>query len=384
MRWSPRRREPNVLVAVIISLAGLALACTPYTPAPAGPKPTEAPKTAAQPTAAAQPPAAQPPAQAAAKAEPKSLRPFTFILDFVPSGEYTPYYTALDKGWYREEGLDVRILRGAGSGDTVKRIAAGQGDAGSADFSAIVGARANEDVAVRGIGAYYRRPPHSIFVRADSPIQTAKDLEGKSLAISVGNSHQTLFPLFAELAGFDGESVKWVTMDATAMGPSLVSGSVDAVPFFAVHEARINKIAQQQGTSIKVLLRFADYGLDMYSLTIFARDEMIARDPEPLRAFLRGTYRGMRYAYAPENIEEGARIVLKEVPDLDPDGAIGGARVASGFAFTEEVTSGQVALGQIEPERVVKSRDIYTKYLQLKREVPPEELYTNELLPEKK
>ena len=98
---------------------------------------------------------------AGAGAQGKPLRPFTFILDFLPYGEYTPYFTALDKGWYRDEGLDVKILRGAGSGDTIKRIAVGQGDAGSADFSALVGAKANEDIKVRAIGAYFRRPPHS-------------------------------------------------------------------------------------------------------------------------------------------------------------------------------------------------------------------------------
>ena len=66
-----------------------------------------------------------------ADAQPKPVRPFTFILDFLPYGEYTPYFTALDKGWYREEGLDVKILRGAGSSDTIKRIAVGQGEAGN-------------------------------------------------------------------------------------------------------------------------------------------------------------------------------------------------------------------------------------------------------------
>jgi ABC-type nitrate/sulfonate/bicarbonate transport system substrate-binding protein len=92
-------------------------------------------------------------------AQPKPARPFTFILDFLPYGEYTPYFTALDKGWYKEEGLDVKILRGAGSGDTIKRIAVGQGEAGSADFSALTGARANEDIRVKAIAAYFRRPP---------------------------------------------------------------------------------------------------------------------------------------------------------------------------------------------------------------------------------
>lgn len=77
--------------------------------------------------------------------------------------------------------------------------AAGQRNAGSADFSAVAAARANEDVAVTGIAAYYRRPAHSIFVRANSGINSAKDLEGKRLAITRGNGHRILFPLLAQL-----------------------------------------------------------------------------------------------------------------------------------------------------------------------------------------
>ena len=109
-------------------------------------------------------------------AQPKPLRPWTLILDFVPTGEYIPHYTALEKGWYRDEGLDVKIVRGQGSGDTVKRIAAGQGEVGIADMSALIAARANTDVKVKGIALWYRRPPHGVFVRADSPIKTPKDL----------------------------------------------------------------------------------------------------------------------------------------------------------------------------------------------------------------
>lgn len=313
----------------------------------------------------------------------QNLRPFTFILDFLPYGEYTPYFTALEKGWYKEEGLDVKILRGAGSADTVKRIAVGQGDAGSADFSAIVAARANENVKVKAIAAYFRRPPHSIFVRVDSGINSPKDLEGKTLSITPGNSHQILFPLLAQLAGFNAESVQWVTMDGAAMGPALILGRVDGAPFFANHEARLQKQAKEQGTMLK-RLSYADYGLDMYSLVIFAREETLTTDPDLLRAFLRGTIRGMQYAFADEHIEEGARILVKANPEVDLEAAIGAAQVASRYAFTEEITTGKVALGQFEPERVEKSRDIYTKYLQLKRKVPVEELFTNDLLPEKR
>src|SRR5437764_12280315 len=89
-------------------------------------------------------------------AQPKPLRPYTLILDFVPTGEYVPHYTALEKGFYRDEGLDVKILRGQGSGDTVKRIAAGQGDVGIADISALIAARANTDAKVKAIALRYR------------------------------------------------------------------------------------------------------------------------------------------------------------------------------------------------------------------------------------
>jgi NitT/TauT family transport system substrate-binding protein len=318
-----------------------------------------------------------------AAAQQKPLRPFTFILDFLPYGEYTPYFTALDKGWYREEGLDVKILRGAGGGDTIKRIAVGQGDAGSADFSGLVGAKANEEIKVRAIGAYFRRPPHSIFVREGSGINGPKDFEGKTLSITPGNSHQILFPLLAKLAGFRPDSVKWVTMDGAAMGPALITGRVDGAPFFANHEARLQKQAKAQGITLK-RIAYADSGFDMYSLVIFAREDTIAKDPEVLRGFLRGSVRGLRHAFARENLEEGARILLKYNPEVDFDAALGAAAVASTYALTEEVRSGKVAVGQFEPWRVDKSRDVYTEYMQLKRRVPGPDLYTNDLLPERK
>jgi NitT/TauT family transport system substrate-binding protein len=316
-----------------------------------------------------------------AGAQGKPLRPFTFILDFLPYGEYTPYFTALDKGWYREEGLDVKILRGAGSGDTIKRIAVGQGEAGSADFSALVGAKANEDIKVRAIGAYFRRPPHSIFVREGTGINTAKDLAGKTLSITPGNSHQILFPLLAQLAGFSADSVKWVTMDGAAMGPALITGRVDGAPFFANHEARLQKQAKTQGITLK-RISYADAGFDMYSLVIFAREDSIAKEPEPLKAFLRASVKGIKHAFAKENWEEGAKILLKYNPEVDHDAALGAATVASRYALTEEVTSGKVAVAQFEPARVDKSRDVYTEYMKLKRQVPGAELYTNDLLPE--
>jgi NitT/TauT family transport system substrate-binding protein len=317
-------------------------------------------------------------------AQQKPLRPYTLILDFVPTGEYVPHYTALEKGWYRDEGLDVKILRGQGSGDTIKRIAAGQGDVGIADISALIAARANTDVKVKAIALWYRRPPHGVFVRADSPIKTPKDLEGKKLAISPGNSHQILWPVFEKLSGLKPNSVTWVTMDAASMPPALIRSAVDAVPFFVVHEARIRKVAQQQNADVRVLSAWADLGFDVCSTSLVAREDTIAKDPESLRAFLRATFKGADYAFRAKHFDEGVGYVVKSHPEVDPDGAVGAAQVGARFVYAEEVTSGKVAVGQFEPPRVEKTRDLYTQYLELKRKVALDEIYTNDLLPERK
>ena len=317
-------------------------------------------------------------------AQQKPLRPYTLILDFVPTGEYVPHYTALEKGYYREEGLDVKILRGQGSGDTVKRIAAGQGEVGIADISALIAARANTDVAVKAIALWYRRPPHGVFVRGDSPIKTSKELEGKKLAISPGNSHQILWPVFEKLSGLKPGSVTWVTMDAASMPPALIRSAVDAVPFFVVHEARIRKIAKQQNADIRVLAAWADLGFDVASTSLVAREETIAKDPEGLKAFLRATLKGADYAFRQKHFDEGVGYVVKAHPEVDLEGAVGAAQVGARFVYASEVTSGKMAVGQFDPVQLEKTRDLYTQYLELKRKVGLEEIYTNDLLPAKK
>src|SRR5438876_699292 len=109
-----------------------------------------------------------------------------------------------------------------------------------------------------------------------------------------------------------------------------------------------------------------------------------ARGPRGLKRFLRATLKGADYAFRGKHFDEGVGDVLKHHPEVDPEGAIGAAQVAARFVYAEEVTSGKVAVGRFEPGRLEKTRDTYTQYLELKRKVPLEEIYTNDLLPEKK
>ena len=263
-----------------------------------------------------------------------------------------------------------------------EKVIAGQGNAGSSDFATMVGARLTEGVKVRGISAYFRRSSNAIFVRANSGIDFVQNLRGKKIGTTPGNSHFVLWPIVAAHAGIPADFVNWVTMDGALLGPALIAGQLDAAPFGAQHEARLQKQAKEMANTGLKVFRYADYGLETYSLSMFASDEAIEKDPALLKAFLRATLRGIEYAFDPNNIEEGARYVVAENPVVDVDAAIGAAKVAASLSLTDEVKTGKVALGQFEPDRVKFTRDIATKYLGLKGSVEVSDLYTNALLPE--
>src|SRR5271155_4150559 len=72
-----------------------------------------------------------------------------FTTDFGYYGRHAYFYVALDKGYYKAEGLDVNILRGQGSIDAVKKVAAGAATIGFADAGALVLARANDNIPVK-------------------------------------------------------------------------------------------------------------------------------------------------------------------------------------------------------------------------------------------
>jgi NitT/TauT family transport system substrate-binding protein len=158
-----------------------------------------------------------------------------FVLDFMPDGFHAPFYAALEQGFYREEGVNVRISRGYGSGDTVRKIAAGQFDIGLAHLPAVIAARANEDAQIQAVMLYLTRDMLAIWVRDEGKINGPKDLEGKTVATTPGNAHFVMFPAFAKAVGFDAERIKWVTVDGAVMGPMLINKQVDAAPFFMSH-----------------------------------------------------------------------------------------------------------------------------------------------------
>ena len=288
-----------------------------------------------------------------------------FVTDFGYYGRHSYYYVALDKGYYKQEGIDITFLRGQGSIDAIKKVASGAATIGFADAGAVALARSNDGIPVKLLAIVYASPPHGIFALADSGIKTAKDLEGKTLADSAFSSIPIIFNAYAQATGIDAKKVKWVTAEVSALPSLLAAQRVDGVGQFTVGEPLLADAVKP-----KKLTRIAykDAGLEYYGNGIVATEQTIKDNPALLKAFVRATLRGMRDAFA--NPAEAGEIMHKYHKEISAEVAQGETELVRELA----VVPGQT-LGAIDDAHVKRSIDIMQKSFPMKNPVQSQDLY---------
>jgi NMT1/THI5 like len=128
-----------------------------------------------------------------------ALDNITLITDFGYNGRHAYFFDAVDKGYYRDAGLEVKIVRGQGSMDAIRQVGAGNAMFGFADASSLILARANDQIPVKLVAIVYSKPPQAIFCREDSGLKKPKDLEGNAIAAAAGSAIRAL--LLAVISG---------------------------------------------------------------------------------------------------------------------------------------------------------------------------------------
>ena len=273
--------------------------------------------------------------------------------DWIPSGEHAMYFGGWTKGFWKEQGIDITITRGYGSGDTVTKIAGGAADFGIADIGALITARARTGVPVKQIMQTYTHSPHSLFVLKSSGITTFQGLEDKKIGITPGNSHRVYFPKVAERAGTDPSRIIWSNSDASAMAALLISKKIDAAPFFAMHHYYQNKAAMRAGEEI-VVLPFVETGFAIYATGLVARDDLIEENPDLVRRFLVANRNAMEWAR--DNREEACTLHVERVPEVAHDDCMGSLNATMTFVFNDH--SNATGLGRHDPDRLAFTYEV--------------------------
>ncbi|SDB66992.1 ABC transporter substrate-binding protein [Belnapia rosea] len=297
-------------------------------------------------------------------------------LDWIPTGEHAAYFAGATRGFWREQGIELSLTRGYGSGDTVNKLAAGAAQFGVADLGAVLAARARQNVPVRAVSAIYTHSPHSLFVLRSRGITDFRGLEGRRIAVTPGNSHRLYFPEVARRAGTNPDRITWVNTDASAMAALLISKRVDAAPFYSIHHYYTNKAALAAGEEI-VVLPFVETGFAIYAASIAVTDEMIQKNPDLVRRFLVGLQRSLEWSR--DNQAEACKLHVARNPEVAQDDCEGSLRAVMSFVFTDHAR--ETGLGRFQPERLATTWKVVAESLQLDPNWDPAGAINTSLLP---
>ncbi|MCC7016870.1 MAG: ABC transporter substrate-binding protein [Rhodospirillales bacterium] len=300
----------------------------------------------------------------------------SFALDWVVNGTHSGYFTAREKGYYNAAGLDVTISRGFGSGDTIKRVAAGSSLIGLADTGAIIAARANDDIPVRIVAMIYDRATLGLIYLSQSGIKSPKDIEGRAIGRSASGASVNMFPAFLKANAIDRSKIREVVVDGATFLPLLMSGKVDAVLEQSINLGKFQRAAAQQGKTA-VGMRYSDFGLEAYGNALFVRTSTAQEKRDVVRRFVEASLKGIAYAF--DHPDEAVAILRKHHPEVDAAAAGDELRSLKEMQSTPEIRRN--GLGHIDRKRMETTRDNITPALSLKRTVPVEDIYVTGYLP---
>ena len=230
-------------------------------------------------------------------------------------GEYAPLYVALEKGYYKAEGLDVALSEGNGAQNVLKSLAAGNEKFGYGP--AVAAAQAvSQGLPVKVVALYQTSAPMGVIAFPDTPLKAPKDIEGKRLAISVGETFGDMIRPFARINNVDLDQVQLIQMDSSARTMQFLTRKIDVMSVYLSNE--LPQIEKRAGVKFNVI-KVTDFGLSVLGSSMYVSNEFAEKNPEIVKKLLRATAKGYRDAMA--NPKEAARImerhmVVPEQPDV--------------------------------------------------------------------
>jgi NitT/TauT family transport system substrate-binding protein len=220
--------------------------------------------------------------------------PVKFSLDFKFEGPAAPFVVAIDKGYFKAEGLDVTIDTAGGSLEPINRVASGTYDMGFGDINSLIKFRdANPGTPIKAVFMVYNKPPFSIVGRKSRGVTAPKDLEGKKLGAPPPDGAYAQWPIFVQANEIDASKVTIVSVGFPVREPMLASGEVDAITGFSFSSYINLKDRGVPASDITVLL-MADYGVNLYGNAVIVNPKFAAEKPDAVKGFLRALLKGLR------------------------------------------------------------------------------------------
>ncbi|WP_197933277.1 ABC transporter substrate-binding protein [Bosea sp. ANAM02] len=305
--------------------------------------------------------------------------PLKFTLDWVFQGPTSPFLVALDKGYYKAEGLDVTMDPGQGSAGAVQRVATGAYDIGFADVNSLIEYNAkNAGKEILCVFMAYDFPPFGVHALKKSGIAKPTDLAGKKLGAPVFDASFRLFPAFAKKNGIDAASVQHVNLTPQLREQSLVQGTVDFISghyFSSILDLKARGVKPEDVVSFN----YSDYKMDVYGNGIIVSPALAAK-PEVVTGFLRATAKAWKEVAA--NPAIGIAAAKKRDPLIDEKLETERLDMSLRMNVLTPFVKAN-GMGDVDPARFARSVKDVAEAFGLPAAPAPDKVFTAKFLPPK-
>lgn len=303
------------------------------------------------------------------------LEKVSLRLDYINGGYHAIWYLALDRGLFKNEGIDLEILEGKGSSTTAQTVGNGSVMFGTADTGSVMGL-VSQGLPAKIVGGYLRRSPFALIFPKKNNWSSYADLAkgNPRIGVSPGSGAAVLLPAVLKAAHLEGK-VRIITMDPAAKPTALLEGRIDAIESFDFLQIPLLEVSGMPSAA----LRFSSVGIDVPGLSLIASKDLIDKNPALVRKMV---------GLMQKTIELGRRepdaaidSLLTRAPTLRRDVATQVLKLSFDLIDTE-ATKGH-ALGWMSPDVMAQAQGILLQYGQIKVKQPIETYFTNAFVPDR-
>ncbi len=303
----------------------------------------------------------------------------TLRLEWRLTGYHTPYWYAKDKGFYKDEGIDLKIRWGDGSGKAAASVAAGNEEFGQSD-GMILAAGISRGMPLKAIFSVTQKATWVIVSYKDNPVNKPQDLIGKTMSTIA--SHRPILQFFFKLNNIPLDKVKLQVVGGRVRNSLFRTKTVHAT--MGIYDGRtldFKFLAEAGKVAPVTFLRLNEHGWDTLGQMIMTNDNMIKNNPSLVRRFVKASIRGWKESGKPENIDEAIGIAIKNSPNETQKvpgvraqfkGSLGTLRTKR----TQGKPHGWMAAGDWE-----KTLEVVKKIKNVKKLLPVSSYYTNDFIP---
>jgi len=300
-----------------------------------------------------------------------------FMHEWRFEGHVAPFLVAQEKGYFKEQGLNVTVDPGTGSLDSINRTASGAYDLAVADINSLIRYRDTpSNTPLKGVMMVYDSPPFAILTLKKNGISKPKDLEGKILGAPANDGAYANWPILAKLNNVDVSKVRIDNVGFPVREALLAQGKVDAVTAFGSNALglRANNVAPDE--IVTLLMR--NFGMDLYGSAIVANPEFIKTQPKAVAGFIRGLIKGFQETF--RDPEAAIDVLMKRNPIVKREVELARLKTVMEQSYiTAEVRAN--GFGAVDMKRLETSIDQLAIAYKFTNRPKAVDVFTNEFLP---